>query len=86
MLNFIVNFLKNCNSLKAEEDDDVPPPIAASAPGDAPAEPETTNDFAKAAATRDEGPANAEPAKAPELAGDDKQIDPSNRFASLDLD
>lgn len=72
----------------AEEDDELPPPIAESAPGDDPkvaAAASSSNDFAKAAATRDEAPA-AEPAKAPELAGDDKQIDPSNRFASLDLD
>lgn len=71
----------------AAEEEDAPPPIAESAPGDDPKVETTMNDFAKAAASRDEEPAT--PAKAsqpPELAPGDKQIDPSNRFAMLDLD
>lgn len=72
---------------RADEDDDdldAPPPIADVAPGDDPQVSSSSNDFAKAAAAREEAP--EVPAKAPELAAGDKQIDPSNRFASLDLD
>jgi len=68
-----------------DDDDELPPPIADVAPGDDPKVPAAQNDFARAAATREDAP---EPAavKPPELAPGDKQIDPSNRFAMLDLD
>lgn len=73
---------------RAEEDDELPPPIADVAPGDdpdvKPADPDT-KDFAKTAASREDDP-KAAPATPPALAEGDKQIDPSNRFASLDLD
>ena len=71
-----------------EEDVDAPPPIADVAPGDDPEvkSDNTTTDFAKAAASREEAPQPAAPATPPPLAAGDKQIDPSNRFASLDLD
>lgn len=70
---------------KAEEPDE-PPPIADFAPGD---DPEVKNDspstdFAKTAASREDAP--SAPATPPPLAEGDKQIDPSNRFASLELD
>lgn len=69
---------------------DEAPPIADVAPGDdpeVPADAEPSNDFAKTAATRDEKTAAATPPAAPPpLAAGDKQINPSNRFASLDLD
>lgn len=67
------------------EDPDEPPPIADVAPGDDPeVAPSSVNDFAKAAASREEAP--EAPSTPPPLAPGDKQIDPSNRFASLDLD
>ena len=72
-----------------EDDEELPPPIADVAPGDDPEEPSssasTSNDFAKTAASREEAP-SAVPTPPPELAAGDKQINPSNRFASLDLD
>lgn len=72
---------------RAEEDLDAPPPIADVAPGDDPkvANESTSTDFAKTAASREDAP-TAAPAAPPALAAGDKQIDPSNRFASLDLD
>lgn len=70
----------------AEEDDELPPPIADVAPGDDPQVAPEENNFAKAAASRDEPEAPKAPEKAPALAPGDSQIDPSNRFASLDLD
>ncbi|MFA5624873.1 MAG: hypothetical protein WC966_07450 [Bradymonadales bacterium] len=69
----------------AEEEDDEPP-IADFAPGDDPGvEPsaDAGQDFAKTAQSREE---KAAPPPPPELAEGDKQINPSNRFASLDLD
>ncbi len=67
------------------EDPDEPPPIADVAPGDDPeVAPSSVNDFAKAAAAREDAP--EVPSTPPPLAPGDKQIDPSNRFASLDLD
>ena len=71
-----------------EDEQDAPPPIADVAPGDDPEvkSDNSTTDFAKAAASREEAPAPAAPATPPPLAAGDKQIDPSNRFASLDLD
>lgn len=73
---------------RAEEDDELPPPIAESAPGDDPQvqADSSSNDFAKTAATREDSPAPAAPPAPPALAAGDKQINPSNRFASLDLD
>jgi len=72
---------------KAEDDDDLEAPVIADvAPGDDPEVVPETNDFAKAAASREDAPAAATPATPPPLASGDKQIDPSNRFASLDLD
>lgn len=74
---------------RAEDDDDEldAPVIADVAPGDDPEVVPETNDFAKAAASREDAPAAAAvPATPPPLASGDKQIDPSNRFASLDLD
>ena len=70
------------------DDFDAPPPIAESAPGDDPAvaNDSTTTDFTKAAASREDAPADQEPATPPPLAEGDTQIDPSNRYASLDLD
>ena len=70
------------------EDPDEPPPIAEVAPGDDPSvENETAStDFAKTAASREEAPAAEAPATPPPLAEGDKQINPSNRFASLDFD
>ena len=71
-----------------EEEEELPPPIADVAPGDDPAvkvEEPATQDFAKAAATREEKPATP-PAAPPPLAAGDTQINPNNRFASLDLD
>lgn len=73
---------------RAEEEElDAPPPIADVAPGDDPqvANESAATDFAKTAASREEAP-SAVPAAPPALAAGDKQIDPSNRFASLDLD
>ena len=73
---------------RAEEDDELPPPIAESAPGDDPQvqADSSSNDFAKTAATREDSPVPAAPPAPPALAAGDKQINPSNRFASLDLD
>ena len=69
------------------EDPDEPPPIADVAPGDDPeVAPNSENDFAKAAASREDNPQPQAPSNPPPLADGDKQIDPSNRFASLDLD
>lgn len=70
------------------EDDELPPPIAETAPGDDPQvqADSSTNDFAKTAASREDAPAPAATAAPPALAAGDKQINPSNRFASLDLD
>lgn len=67
-------------------DEELPPPIAETAPGD---DPQVTpqnapSDFAKTAASREEAPQAIQ--QPPQLAEGDKQIDPSNRFASLDLD
>ena len=75
---------------KAEEPDE-PPPIAEVAPGDDPTVANDTvaapaTDFAKTAASRDEAPAAAKQETPPPLAEGDTQINPSNRFASLDLD
>lgn len=67
------------------EEEDVPP-IAQVAPGDDPAVAPNaggSQDFAKTAQNREEQVAAAPP---PALAEGDKQINPSNRFASLDLD
>lgn len=71
-----------------DDDDELPPPIAESAPGDDPGvkSDSASNDFAKTAASREETPAPVTPAAPPALAAGDKQINPSNRFASLDLD
>lgn len=71
-----------------EDDVDAPPPIADVAPGDDPEvkSDNTTTDFAKAAASREDAPQPAAPATPPPLADGDKQIDPSNRFSMLDLD
>lgn len=73
---------------KADDDDELDaPPIADVAPGDDPeVAPSSENDFAKAAASREDAPADKAPSNPPPLAAGDKQIDPSNRFASLDLD
>ncbi len=74
---------------KAEDEDelDAPPPIADVAPGDDPeVASNSDNDFAKAAASREDAPDQQAPSNPPPLAAGDKQIDPSNRFASLDLD
>lgn len=73
---------------RAEEDDELPPPIAESAPGDDPQvqADSSSNDFAKTAATREDSPVPAATPAPPALAAGDKQINPSNRFASLDLD
>ena len=70
------------------EDPDEPPPIADVAPGDDPSVENDTasKDFAKTAASREEAPEAATPATPPPLAEGDSQINPSNRFASLDLD
>lgn len=73
------------------EDPDEPPPIADVAPGDDPTVANDTvaapsTDFAKTAASRDEAPASAKQETPPPLADGDTQINPSNRFASLDLD
>jgi len=69
------------------EDPDEPPPIAEVAPGDvvtaSASDTGASTDHARTAASREEAPALAAP---PPLAKGDKQIDPSNRFASLDLD
>lgn len=74
---------------RADDDDDfdAPPPIADVAPGDDPkvANDSASTDFAKTAASREEAPAAA-PAAPPALAAGDKQIDPSNRFATLEID
>lgn len=72
---------------RAEDEDELPPPIAESAPGDDPQvkSEAPSSDFAKTAASREETPAPA-PTAPPALAAGDKQINPSNRFASLDLD
>lgn len=73
----------------AQDEDDFAPPIADVAPGDDPEvasnEGGSNNDYAKTAASRDEASVAAAPPP-PALASGDKQIDPSNRFASLDLD
>lgn len=70
---------------QAEEPDE-PPVIADVAPGDDPnVAANSSNDFAKAAASRDDDPSETKQTPPP-LAEGDKQIDPSNRFASLDLD
>ena len=69
-----------------DDDDELPPPIADVAPGDDPQVAPEENKFAKAAASRDEPEAPKAPEKAPALAPGDSQIDPSNRFASLELD
>jgi hypothetical protein len=71
------------------EDPDEPPPIADVAPGDDPTvanDSAPATDFAKTAASRDEAPAAPKQETPPPLADGDKQIDPSNRFASLDID
>lgn len=70
-----------------EDDLDAPPPIADVAPGDDPeVKPAESTDFAKAAASREEAPQQPAPTTPPPLAAGDKQIDPSNRFATLELD
>lgn len=70
------------------EEPDEPPPIAEVAPGDDPevASSATSSDFAKAAASREDAPEAPAQTTPPPLADGDKQIDPCNRFASLDLD
>lgn len=71
---------------RVEEDEEEAPEIADVAPGDDPhVAANSSNDFAKAAASREESATEA-PQTPPPLAAGDKQIDPSNRFASLDLD
>jgi hypothetical protein len=68
------------------EDPDEPPEIADVAPGDDPeVAASSSNDFAKAAASREEAPSESKQTPPP-LAAGDKQIDPSNRFATLELD
>lgn len=63
------------------------PPIAQNAPGDVVEDsPATSTDFAKTAQSRDEEPSAQTPPPPPELAEGDKQIDPSNRYGSLDFD
>ncbi len=73
---------------RADDDGELPPPIAETAPGDDPQvkSESASNDFAKTAASREDAPAPAAPPAPPALAAGDKQINPSNRFASLDLD
>ena len=67
------------------DDSDEPPEIADVAPGDDPeVAASSSNDFAKAAAAREEAPAEAQ--TPPPLAAGDKQIDPNNRFTTLDWD
>ncbi|MBQ9817958.1 MAG: hypothetical protein IJM59_10920 [Proteobacteria bacterium] len=82
------SFLMFDEAPERAEDPDEPPPIADVAPGDDPevVNSSSTNDFAKAAASREEAPEPAKQAPPPPLAEGDKQIDPSNRFAMLDLD
>lgn len=68
---------------------EAPPPIAENAPGDIVEEAPATDvagatDFTKTAENREQKTDNPPPP--PELASGDRQIDPSNRFASLDLD
>lgn len=72
----------------AEDGDDFSPPIAEVAPGDDPelgSDKGSGSDYAKTAASREES-SNEAPPPPPKLAEGDTQIDPSNRFASLDLD
>ena len=82
------SFFDEPPSRAEEEEEELPPPIADVAPGDDPevkTEEPATQDFAKAAATREDKPATP-PAAPPPLAAGDTQINPNNRFASLELD